>query len=89
MIGVLRKHRGRCSFKGEGIVTPGFPQFVINHRIGITMLMHEENVNVLLFYLPITECGGEALKVLAMISLEEECENHKRGFMYQITPNLP
>jgi hypothetical protein len=70
-------------------VTPCFPQFVINHRIGITMLMHEENVNVLLFELPITDCGGEALKVLAMISLEEECENYKRVFMYQITPNIP
>jgi hypothetical protein len=38
--------------------------------------------------LPITDCGGEALKVLAMISLEEECENHTRGCIYQITPNL-
>ena len=28
------------------------------------------------------------MKVLAMISLEEECENYKRGFIYQITPNL-
>jgi hypothetical protein len=90
MTGVFEKeHRGRCSFKGEGIVTPCFPQFVINHKIGISMLMHEENVNVLLFELPITDCGGEALKVLAMISLEEECENYKRGFIYQITPNLP
>ena len=53
------------------------------------MLMHEENVNVLLFELPITDCGGEALKVLAMVSLEEESENYKRGFMYQITPNIP
>jgi hypothetical protein len=51
--------------------------------------MHEENVNVLLFELPITDCGGEALKVLAMISLEEECENYKRGFIYQITPKSP
>ena len=50
--------------------------------------MHEENVNVLLFELPITNCGGEALKVLDMISLEEECENYTRGFIYQITPNL-
>jgi hypothetical protein len=50
--------------------------------------MHEENVNVLLFELLITDCGGEALKVLAMISLEEECENHTRGFIYQITPNI-
>jgi hypothetical protein len=71
------------------VVTPCFPQFVINHKVGITMLMHEENVNVLLFELPKTNCGGEALKVIAMISLEEECENYKRGFMYQITPNLP
>ena len=52
-------------------VTPCFHQFVINHKIGITMLMHEENVNVLLFDLPITDYGGESLKVLAMISLEE------------------
>ena len=52
------------------------------------MPMHEENVNVLLFELPITDSRGEALKVLAMISLEEECENHTRGFIYQITPNL-
>ena len=84
-----KEHRGRCSFKGEGIVTPYFPQFVINHKIGITMLMHEDNVNVLLFELPMTDCGGESLKVLAMISLEEECENYTRGFIYQITPNLP
>ena len=53
------------------------------------MLRHVDSVNVLLFELPITNCGGEALKVLAMISLEEECENYKRGFMYQITQNLP
>ena len=84
-----KEHQGWCSFKGEGIVTPCFPQFVINHKIGISMLVHEENVNVLLFELPITDYGGEALKVLAMISLEEECENYKRGFIYQITPNLP
>ena len=59
MIGVFEKeHQGWCSFKGEGIVTPCFPQFVINHKIGISMLMHEENVNVLLFELPITDCGG-------------------------------
>ena len=70
-------------------VTPCFPQFVINHKIEISMLMHEENVNVLLFELPMTDCGGEALKVLAMISLEEECENYTIGFIYQITPNLP
>jgi hypothetical protein len=53
------------------IVTPCFPQFVINHKIGITMLLHEDNVNVLFFELPMTDCGGEDLKVLAMISLEE------------------
>ena len=53
------------------------------------MLMHEDNVNVLFFELPITDYGGEALKVIAMISPKEECENYKRGFMYQITPNLP
>ena len=52
------------------------------------MLRHVDNVNVLLFELPITDCGGESLKVLAMISLEEECENYTRGFIYQITPNL-
>jgi hypothetical protein len=53
------------------------------------MLMHEDNVNVLLFELPITDCGAEALKVLTMISLEEECENYTRGFIYRITPNIP
>ena len=90
MKGVFEKeHRGQCSFKGEGIVTPYFPQFVINHKIGITMVMHEDNVNVLLFELPMIDCGVEALKVLAMISLEEECETYKRGFMYQINPNIP
>jgi hypothetical protein len=52
------------------------------------MLMHEENVNVLSFELPIIDYGGESLKLLAMISLEEECENYTRGFIYQITPNL-
>jgi hypothetical protein len=62
-------------YKGVVVVTPYFPQFVINHKIGISMLIHEENVNVLLFELPITDGGGEALKVPAMISLEEECEN--------------
>ena len=77
MTGVFEKeHRGWCSFKGVGIVTPCFPQFVINHKIGITMLMHKDNVNVLLYELPMTNCGGEALKVLAMISPEEECENY-------------
>jgi hypothetical protein len=35
------------------------------------MLRHVDSVNVLLFELPIIDCGGEALKVLAMISLEE------------------
>jgi hypothetical protein len=90
MTGVFEKeHRGRCSFKGEGIVTPCFPQFVINHKIGITMLMHEDNVNVLLFELPMTDCGGEALKVLAMISLEEEFENYKRGFIMTNNPKFP
>ena len=61
----------------KGGVTPCFPQFVIIHKIGIIMLMHEDNVNVLLFELPMDDCGSEALKVLAMISLEEECENYK------------
>ena len=84
-----KEHRGRCSFKGEGIVTPCFPQFVINHKIGITMLMHEDNVNVLLFELPMTHCWGEALKVLAMISLEEEYENYKRGFIMTNNPKSP
>ena len=50
--------------------------------------MCEENVNVLLFELPITDCGGEALKVLAMISLEEECENYKRGFLMKNKPKF-
>jgi hypothetical protein len=50
------------------------------------MLRHGDNINVLLFELPITDCGGEALKLLAMISLEEECENYTRGF---IIPNNP
>jgi hypothetical protein len=90
VIGVFEKeHRGRCSFKGERIVTPYFPQFVINHKIGISMLMHEENVNVLLFELLITDCGGEALKVMAMISLEEECENYNRGFIMTNNPKFP
>jgi hypothetical protein len=53
-----KEHQGRCSLKGEGILTPYFPQFVINHKIGITMLMHEDNVNVLLFEFPITDWGG-------------------------------
>jgi hypothetical protein len=68
---------------------PCFPQLVINHKIGITMLRHVDNVNVLLFELPITDCGGEALKVLAMISLEEECENYKRGFIISNNPKFP
>ena len=51
--------------------------------------MHEENVNVSLFELPITDCGGEALKVLAMISLEEECENYTRGFIISNNPKFP
>ena len=51
--------------------------------------MHKENVNVLLFELPITDCGGEALKVLTMISLEEECENYKRGFIMKNNPKFP
>jgi hypothetical protein len=34
-------------------------------------MWHGNNVNVLLFELSINDCGGEALKVLAMISLEE------------------
>jgi hypothetical protein len=33
-------------------VTSYFPQFVINHKIGITMLRHEDNVNVLLTEFP-------------------------------------
>jgi hypothetical protein len=69
-------------------VTSCFPQFVINHKIGIMMLMHEDNVNVLLFELSITDRGGEALKVLAMISLEEECENYKRGFIMTNNPKF-
>lgn len=51
--------------------------------------MHEDNVNVLLFELPMTDCGGEALKVLAMISLEEECENYKKGFIMTNNPKFP
>jgi hypothetical protein len=36
MTGVFEKeHQGMCSFKGEGIVTPCFPQLVINHKIGL------------------------------------------------------
>jgi hypothetical protein len=69
-------------------VTPCFPQFVINHKIGITMLMHEENVNVLLFELPITDCGGEALKVLAMISLGERNQLMRQGPVVEL-PTTP
>jgi hypothetical protein len=47
------------------------------------MLMHEDNVNVLLFELPITDCGGEALKVLAMISLEERNQLMKKGLVVE------
>jgi hypothetical protein len=84
MTGVFEKeHRGWCSFKGEGIVTPCFPQFVIYHKIEITMLRHVDNVNVLLFELPITDCGGEALKVLAMISLEERNQLMKKGLVVE------
>jgi hypothetical protein len=53
------------------------------------MLIHEDNVNVLLFELPMTDYGGEALKVLSMISLEEECENYKRGFIMTNNPKFP
>jgi hypothetical protein len=35
------------------------------------MLRHVDNVDVLFFELTITDYGGESLKVLAMISLEE------------------
>jgi hypothetical protein len=35
------------------------------------MLRHVDSVHVLLFEFPITDYGGEALKVLTMISLEE------------------
>ena len=53
------------------------------------MLRHVDNINVLLFEFPITNCGGEALKVLTMISLEEECENYKRGFIMTNNPKFP
>jgi hypothetical protein len=53
------------------------------------MLRHVDNVNVLLFGLPITDCGGESLKVMAMISLEEEFENYKRGFNISNNPKFP
>ena len=51
--------------------------------------MHEDNVNVLFFELPMTDYGGEDLKVLAMISLEEECENYTRGFIRPNNPKFP
>jgi hypothetical protein len=70
-------------------VTPCFPQFVINHKIGISMLRHVDNANVLLFELSITDCGGEALKLFSMISLEEECENYTRGFIISNNPKFP
>jgi hypothetical protein len=53
------------------------------------MLRHVDNINVLLFEFPITDCGGEALKVLAMISLEEECENYTREFIIPNSPKFP
>jgi hypothetical protein len=53
------------------------------------MLRHVNNINVLLFELPITDCGGEALKVLAMISLKEECENYTREFIIPNNPKFP
>jgi hypothetical protein len=53
------------------------------------MLSHVDNVNVLLFESPIIDCGGEALKVLAMISLEEECENYTRGFIIPSNLKFP
>jgi len=52
------------------------------------MLMHKDNVNVLLFKLPMTDCGGEALKVLAMISLDEEFENYNRWFIMTNNPKF-
>jgi hypothetical protein len=53
------------------------------------MLRHVDNVNVLFFEFPITDYGGEALKVLAMISLEEECENYTRGLIISNNPKFP
>jgi hypothetical protein len=53
------------------------------------MLRHVDNVNVLLFEFPIIDCGGEALKVLAMISLEEERENYMRGLIISNNPKFP
>jgi hypothetical protein len=53
------------------------------------MLRHVDNIYVLLFELPITDYGGEALKALAMISLGEECENYTRGFIISNNPKFP
>jgi hypothetical protein len=53
------------------------------------MLRHVDNVNILFFEFPINDCGGEALKVLAMISLEKECENYTRGFIISNNPKFP
>jgi hypothetical protein len=53
------------------------------------MLRHVENINVLSFEFPMTDCGGESLKVLTMISLEEECENYMRGFIIPNNPKFP
>jgi hypothetical protein len=47
------------------------------------MIRHEDNVNVLLFEFPITDCGGEALKVLAMISLKERNQLMKKGLVVE------
>jgi hypothetical protein len=53
------------------------------------MIRNVENVNVLLFELPITDCGGESLKVLVVISLEKECEKYTRGFIISNNPKFP
>ena len=53
------------------------------------MLRHVDNVNVLLFELQITNCGGEALKVLSMISLEVRMGKLYRGFSMTNDPNFP
>ena len=52
------------------------------------MLIHEDNVNVLLFELPITDYGGEALKVLAMISLTERNQLMRQGLVVEL-PTTP
>jgi hypothetical protein len=52
------------------------------------MLMHEENVNVLLFELLITDYGGESLKVLAMISLGERNQLTRQGPVVEL-PTTP